>query len=864
MWNKLFITRFLVVLLALSLMSALLSWPFLQQLKENLVNNFILTHSKSLTAAQTQIRKSYYESIADIKLLSRNLTIRNFLENDHPWTESQASQHLGDFLIAYKHYDHVRVIDTHGHERLRVNYDNDQTHPVKPSNLQNKIDRDYFQEGIKLSAEQTFVSALDFNMENGKVELPLKPVIRFIKGIYDQNGRQLGMVIANYDASRMHKRIELPDEHDAETMVIVNPQGFKVLAKDPQELTTSIDFKTSSSLENRNPLLWNSMQAEEAGHIQTNDKLYLFKRIDLLSEELLSTDIVLTETYFYLLLAIPSDHVNKELARLDTKFIDWMLLSLLVLAVISFLIVRILWLNASKKDLQQLVEQSPDGILITNQHGLISQVNSELELIFGYNREELIGQPVEMLMPEHLRDSHILLRDNFSFGGSNSVPMSNYRVLHGIRKDGSPIPVSINLGRLHSGSQRLVMATVRDMTEFIQAQQDKEIAEVKNRVKSEFLASMSHEIRTPMNAIIGMTHLALHTKLDSKQKKYLETVDRSAKSLLGIINEILDLSKIEAGKVELEDTVFSVHDLLDNLNNVSSQAAIEKNIKVVMHLGKDLPDYLRGDPLRLSQVLINLLSNAIKFSSENSEVHVTLSTTTSPDTPDKLIFKCKVQDSGIGISEEQQSHLFKSYHQADSSTTREYGGTGLGLVISRKIVEMMLGKIWVNSTPGQGSTFQFFVLLEEAKATDLTPENEHTQSIGSISAHIKGKHLLLVEDNEINQALVEELLGKLQIDLTLANNGEEALQILDQQSFDGVLMDCMMPVMDGYEATRRIRQQARFKNLPIIALTANAMNEDVKLAIDAGMNDHVSKPIDIDKLIITLGKWIAPKQRKRA
>lgn len=864
MYNKEFFVRFFSTFLVMCLLVFLISWPFLQQLQNKELSNFILDHGKSLASAQTQFEKTYYESIADIKLISRNRTLLHALRDSAPRAEAEANEYLAHFLRAYDHYYHIRLVDMQGNERLRVNYTHGRAQVVEPPGLQNKSDRDYFRAGAKLTANQVYVSALDFNQEQGKVELPVKPVIRFVKGIYDENGEQQGMVIANYSADKMLNRIALPDKHDIRSIQLVNTEGFTVISSDTEELNKSIGFNASASLKQRNPELWNSFKAGNPGQLQSGDTLYIFKRIEMTRENQPLENVISNEHYFYLLIEIPVAHINEAHAKVAKKFHEWLLISLPGLAIMAWLVVRVLWLNASKKDLQQLVEQSPDGILITDQQGLISQVNSELELIFGYRRGELIGKSVEMLVPGHMQESHIQLRSNFSFGEAKSLPMSKNRILQGIKKDGSSVPISINLGKLHSSSNQIIMATVRDMTEFVQAQQDKEIAEVKNKVKSEFLASMSHEIRTPMNAIIGMTHLALQTKLDSKQKKYLESVDRSAKSLLRIINEILDLSKIEAGKVELEQTVFSIHELLDTLNNISSQAAIEKNIRVVMHLGKDLPDCFKGDPLRLSQVMINLLSNAIKFSHENGEVHFTLSATSSPDSPDKQILKCKVQDFGIGISEEQQRKLFRSYHQADSSTTREYGGTGLGLVISRKIVEMMLGKIWVNSSPGKGSVFQFFVLLEAAETAEGSNQADQTHSIESIAEQLKGAHLLLVEDNEINQILARDILDHFDIDVTLASNGEEALQVLEQKTVDGVLMDCMMPVMDGYEATRRIRNQTRFSQLPIIALTANAMTDDIQRTIDAGMNDHVSKPIDVDILIKTLGKWINIKHRKSA
>ena len=1122
------------------------------------------------------------------------------------------------FAESHPSYYQMRLVGIAdgGRELARVELENGQPKAISVDRLQRKEDRAYYEEGLRLPAAEVHLSEINLNQEYGRVVTPHRRTVRAVAPVFEGAAR-FGFVVVNLDIGALLDDIAASAPPGAQVFMTNGTGDFLVHPDQTQTFGFDLGrrYRSTDQLPGVHP--------DEPGTIRAlrldGGRVYAAARA-------IGFDPRRPERALTLVYTLPATAVRAAVNDRVRPLLAGLVLSALILALLVGRLVQrtfsplgdltaiareigagryeVALPRASSRetgafirafeemldririresenhqlyaDLRQsetfansVIETTPEAILVVDPNGRMVRVNSKTEQLFGYAAKEMIGQPVEMLLPDAQRKAHRALRQDYMSKAAQRV-MGEGRSLRGQRKSGESFPVEIDLGPLQIGKDQFVIACVLDITKRKAAEdriaalnatleqqvlertaelrtalalqqavfdnagvslitadprgtitafnpaaetmlgyrveevvgqlaltaihdpaelvaraqaltrelqrevtadfaalvarsrhgfpaahewtyvrkdgtrlpvllsvtalrnadqtifgylgiaadlterKEKEEqlrlatteAEAANRAKSNFLANMSHEIRTPMNGVIGLTKLLQDTSLDRQQHGLLDKLMSSSKALLSILNDILDYSKIEAGKVELERVEFAIDDLLDTSATLFAQSAEEKGIEILLQVAADVPQVLYGDPLRLSQVLNNLVGNAVKFT-DQGHIHVSVelhnNATQGPAVAAPVCLRFEVSDTGVGMSDPQLGQLFQAFHQADTSITRKYGGTGLGLSISHKLVELMHGEIGVRSDPGKGSTFWFTVQLSMARkntlqqralgqlrgmkvlvvddrrtsleilteilkawefkveAADSAAQGleklaqaerqnrpfdlflidwkmpdvdgleltrrieeleeqgqitrapivimvtayghdqvlnaagpvrldaildkpvtasrlfdtlvgiqngqlpgytalpaEHNDRLWQLTLPIHGAHVLLVEDNATNQFIATRLLSKIELRVDVAQHGQEAVQMVAARDYDAVLMDLQMPIMDGLEATRLIRNTGKGRKLPIIAMTAAAMLRDREATRAAGMNAHIAKPIDADELASTLVAWIPP------
>lgn len=482
-----------------------------------------------------------------------------------------------------------------------------------------------------------------------------------------------------------------------------------------------------------------------------------------------------------------------------------------------------------------LKKYNHDAIISFGLDGNIINGNQMAQQLTGYKIEELIGNSISLLIGEKNLFDILSAITEYTFIEKSINYISS--------KDGRTVDVLATLAPIiiHENTVGFYLIA-KDMTEQNRLIIAKEAAERTNKAKSEFLAMMSHEIRTPMNGVIGMTDLLMETKLDSEQSEYVEIIKKSGITLLSIINDILDFSKIESGKSELAEEAFSIRSLLSESLHIIMPKALEKNLEVNTSVHPSVPVQVMGDPMKLKQVLMNLLSNAVKFTPNGA---IEISVETLKASGDHKLIQFKVRDTGVGIPPEKASHLFEPFFQADHFMTRQTEGTGLGLAICKKLVQLMGGEIWYEaSTERPGSTFAFTIGLK----TQKDPHTRETPSASSGPSPLENSlRLLVVEDNEVNQIVLKRMIEKLGYKASVVSNGKDAVEAAKRHPYDIIFMDIQLPLMDGIEATRIIKENAEGRHRPLIyAVTAHAMKGDNEKYLAAGMDGYLSKPLNME------------------
>lgn len=532
-------------------------------------------------------------------------------------------------------------------------------------------------------------------------------------------------------------------------------------------------------------------------------------------------------------------------------------------------------LRESEECFRLTSDSMKDGLVLLSGDGEIIFWNKAAEQIFGYTADEVMGRVlIDLLVPEYLRPEIAAGLNEFVQTGQGMF-LGKCIELCALRKDGQEFAIELSLSSMNTQGKWIGIGVVRDITERKQVEAElaahrdqleqlvisrtrdlmiaKEAAEAGSVAKSAFLANMSHEIRTPLNAITGMIHILRRSGLSPSQNEKLGKIEIAGNHLLEIINNVLELSKIEAGKFVLQTVPVHIENLLENIASILGQKAQEKGIRLITEITPfSCPVY--GDETRLQQAMLNLATNALKFTDHG---HVRLSVSQQSQTESTVTLRFEVEDTGIGISPEQQPRLFSAFEQADNSMSRKYGGTGLGLAITKKMAEMMGGKAGMTSVLGKGSTFWFTATLTKA-APDATEAacGRIDDAEATIRQTMQARRILLVEDEPINREIAQALLEDVGFTVDLAEDGAKAIELVKANAYDLILMDMQMPHVNGLDATRQIRQLAKGGTVPIIAMTANAFAEDRELCLEAGMNDFIAKPVSTSLLYQKLCTWL--------
>lgn len=519
-------------------------------------------------------------------------------------------------------------------------------------------------------------------------------------------------------------------------------------------------------------------------------------------------------------------------------------------------------LISSNEKFQKFFFLNPLPCSISKINGTLLYINQAAADGIGYTEAELVGRNVKTLdIWVSLDDRDAMLKQLMQTGYVNQFP-TQYR-----RKEGRIVDILYSAQVFDIQGEKHILATIQDITEQKKSIEEfkkaKELAEAANIAKSEFLANMSHEIRTPLNTIMGMANLLMETNPTTEQQQYLNMFTKSGEHLLRMINEILDLAKIESDKLKLENTNFELKAVINKIADMAMIRLVNKNVQFSYNIADDIPQYLNGDKARLDQVLLNLVGNAAKFT-EHGNIRLNISKL--KDSGDKKAEKEKIEllfevhDTGIGIPKDKLNDLFESFMQVDSSITRKYGGTGMGLAICKRVIELMGGKIWVESELGKGSSFFFTVTFNIAQQTNTVQPETPKEGINNDSNLSNAtKNILLVDDSEDNRQLIKLYFKKSpQYSIDMAEDGEIAIEKVKSKKYDIIFMDIQMPVMDGYSATKLIREMEKRGETaytPILALSASAFKEDEAKSIAAGCDEHLSKPIQKKTLLEMIKKY---------
>ena len=798
-----------------------------------------------------------------------------------------------EMLIAKKHYLQIRYVGVSdkGREILRVDRKGSRIYRVKDINLQQKSHRNYFKEALDVGPQNVYLSEFSLNKERGKVSRPYQMVLRAAVPIYETHQKPFGFIIINMDYTKLFKQLSDKDLnfekyfitdsserillHSNASLKNINKSGEFLFLKDHRPKISgllrqnhTLNFIKSFELEN-NLIVFTQLNYDELSpehHINLITESDL-EPINAKVFSMLKNDIFFLTSLVFLSIGLTFVYIGKLVSPLrklkeiadnvaHEKPIDLDPTTIKSSDEIGTLSRSLITMSKQLLDKNFILEFQKKAldkssiVVETDPKGKITYVNDKFCEISGYSKEELLGQDHRMLNSgEHPKAFFKKLWDTITSGNTWTGEIKNKA------KSGREYWVQSTIVPFlnEQGKIQKFVAIRNDIT--YQKEQEKNLQSVA-QAKSDFLATMSHEIRTPLNAIIGLPDLLIDENLSSSGKEYLSILQSSAQSLKVLIDDILDYSKIEAGKLDIETRAFSLKSLIDETVNMFKMLASEKGIELRVNLSSDFPNLIKSDVTRVRQILTNLVSNAIKFTHKG---YVEISGELVSKSNNLYTIQLSVKDTGIGIPDDVKPQLFQSFQQADSSTTRKFGGTGLGLAICKGISKALGGQIHVESQKGHGSTF-YFSFDCELSATEESPH------IPKKVSSFEARNILIVDDNKTNLLILSRFLAKLNQNVTKASSGKEALETLSKHSFDIVYMDCQMPELDGFETVSLIRKSFSFSGEQpwIIACTASESEEHRKKCLNSGMDDFIAKPITLGNVQITLENYLKVNKTQKA
>jgi len=970
------------------------------------VRDVTLREASRVKISSTQAEQDLSVMDTDMRLVARLPLLSRYLNSGSPAQRDELENIFLHISQQIRRYDQIRYLDANGQEVIRINYNDGMPAIVPREQLQNKADRYYFSDTIKLNQGERFLSPLDLNIEHGKLEIPYKPTIRFGTPVFDSAGHKKGIIVLNYLANTLLQDVQTVMQGGMpHSFMLLNRDGYWLKSGNSEDEWGFMLGKKERTFGHDFPAAWRAISAAEQGSLLTDQGLFVYGTIYPLRSMSTNTEQAheANEHYWKAVSFVPRNDLfgnaiyHQPLGRI------LLVITYLLLGLVSFFVARIVLsreqaqmaLRDKSERLQAVLDTVVDGIITIDERGIVESITPSAEHIFGYAASEVIGHNIKMLMPEPYHSQHDGYIEHYRATGEARI-IGTGREVTGQRKDGSTFPMELSVSRMQLGDDLHFTGIVRDITERAQAveniqglterlrlanqtagigiwgwdvvrshlvwdetmyklyglepeqfsgtyeawlkcvhpedadradeaiqlalrdvkpydivfrviwpngevrwlkamgtvQRDasakplrmigtnaditelknneqsiiaaKEQAELANLTKDSFLATMSHEIRTPLGGMMGMLELLGYTPLNDEQRDTLQVARESGQSLLRIVNDILDWSKIEAGKLGISPQPTSLSQLVAGVVNTYARVASANSLILEHHVDARLSPAHIVDPLRLAQVLNNFVSNALKFT-RKGRVDVQAELLGAQDGVERVRFS--VKDTGAGIEKDVQARLFRNYSQESVDTARMYGGTGLGLAICRKLADLMGGQIELVSAPGMGSTFSITLDLPvtattptQAPATPSATEAVPIQSRGKSVVKADAPTVLVVDDHPVNRKLLVIQLGLLGLRGEPAENGEAALAMWRNGQFALIITDCHMPKMDGYELARTIRKIEADNvrpRTPIFAWTANALAGEVERCRAAGMDELLVKPADLAQLKEALSRWLA-------